>query len=73
MYSAVLIVVTGVACARGSWVVWGLGAVLALFFEVKTRREERSLMKAYDGYEAYAAVTGKFLPGIARLRPRTWS
>lgn len=71
MYAAVLMVVVGVAFARGSWVVWGLMAALALFFELKTRREERSLMNAYEGYEAYAAATGKFLPGLAKMRPRT--
>lgn len=68
MYTAVLIVVIGVACARGSSVVWALVAALVILFEGKTRREEAYLVEAYDGYATYAAATGKFLPGVAKRR-----
>ncbi len=68
MYTAVLTVSSGVACARGSWVVWAFVFALGVFFEGKTRREESYLFAAYDGYADYAAATGKFLPGVAKRR-----
>lgn len=69
MYSAILVVVAGVALARGSGVVWAFVALLVLVFEVKTRREERYLHAAYEGYADYARVTGKFIPGVGRRPP----
>lgn len=69
MYASILVVVIGVGAARGSWVVWGLVVALAVFFELKTRREEAYLMEAYPGYSAYAAATGKFVPGLGTRRP----
>ena len=48
--------------------VWGLVVTLAVFFEAKTRLEERFLIDAYDGYASYAARTGKFVPGVGRRR-----
>jgi protein-S-isoprenylcysteine O-methyltransferase Ste14 len=68
MYSSVWIVGVGVATARGSLAVWVLVVILAVFFDVKTRLEERFLVSAYDGYSAYAARTGKFVPGVGRRR-----
>jgi len=70
MYTAVLIVTGGVGLARGSAVVWFFVVVLAVFFEVKTRREEAYLSREYEGYAAYAAATGKFIPGVAKRRMR---
>ncbi len=68
MYSAVLLLAVGLAVARGSLAVWVLTVILALFFDVKTRLEERFLIRAYDGYSTYAARTGKFVPGVGRRR-----
>lgn len=68
MYTAVTVVSAGVACARGSVAVWVLVLLLALLFEVKSRREERFLTAAYPGYAGYARRTGKFVPGIGRVR-----
>lgn len=68
MYASILVVCTGVALARGSWVVWGWVLALYVLFEVKTRREERFLVSHYEDYAAYAAGTGKFLPGVQRRR-----
>lgn len=68
MYSSVLLVAAGLAAARGTLVVWALVVVLAVFFDLKTRVEEELLVSSYDGYAAYASRTGKFIPGVGRLR-----
>ena len=69
MYSAVVVAFLGVAVARGAFVSWLLVAILAVFFEFKTRREERFLIASYEGYAAFAERTGKFVPGLGRRRP----
>ncbi len=68
MYSSVLLLAVGLAVARGSLAVWVLTVTLAVFFDLKTRLEERFLISAYDGYSTYAARTGKFVPGVGRRR-----
>lgn len=68
MYTSVVVVCVGIAAYRGSAVVWVVAMVLAAFFEVKTRLEERFLVEEYDGYASYAARTGKFVPGVGRRR-----
>ncbi len=52
MYTSILVLCVGVAAARGAVTVWVLVATLAVFFEAKTRLEERYLIEAYDGYAA---------------------
>lgn len=68
MYTALIVICAGVAWGRGVVVAWALVAALVVFFDIKTRVEEHHLVTAYDGYAAYAARTGKFLPGVARKR-----
>ena len=41
-----------------------LAAVLAGFFELKSRREEAWLMEHYPGYVDYMEQTRRFVPGI---------
>jgi protein-S-isoprenylcysteine O-methyltransferase Ste14 len=41
-----------------------LSAVLALFFDLKARREEAWLASAYAEYRAYAERTRRFIPGL---------
>lgn len=66
MYSSVVVAGLGVALVKGSLASLLLVVVLALFFEVKTRREERFLVAAYSGYPSYAARTGKFVPWLGK-------
>ncbi|MGC8634909.1 MAG: methyltransferase family protein [Candidatus Limnocylindrales bacterium] len=40
------------------------GALLGVFFDLKSRREERWLLQRYPGYGTYRARTRKMLPGI---------
>ncbi|WP_062076545.1 methyltransferase family protein [Demequina globuliformis] len=71
MYTALILMCAGVAVSAGRVLCWASVFALVVFFEVKTRVEERYLVRAYEGYDAYAARTGKFLPGLGRRRPRT--
>jgi len=68
MYTSVVVASFGVAAARGAGAAWALVLTLALFFELKTRREERFLIIAYSGYGAYASRTGKFVPWLGKRR-----
>ena len=68
MYTSVVIASLGVAFARGAAAAWFLVVALALFFELKTRREERFLAIAYSGYRSYASRTGKFIPLLGKRR-----
>lgn len=71
MYTSVVVICAGVAIGRGLVVVAGLVVVLAVFFEIKTRFEERYLLSAYPGYAHYRATTGKYVPAIRRTQPPT--
>ncbi|WP_084626640.1 methyltransferase family protein [Demequina aurantiaca] len=68
MYTAILLICLGVAVGAGKIQVYVVVLALVVFFEVKTRSEEKYLVKAYDGYAEYASHTGKFLPGIGKRR-----
>lgn len=67
MYTGVLLVAVAVALARGNVVVWILAGSLVVFFEAKTRIEERLLLMTYPQYRSYAQITGKFIPGLGKL------
>ncbi len=71
IYASLLLALLGVAVSAGRVLSYVAVAVLVVFFELKSRWEERMLVATYPGYAEYAARTGKFLPGIARLRPST--
>ncbi|MDN4491182.1 isoprenylcysteine carboxylmethyltransferase family protein [Demequina sp. SYSU T00068] len=68
MYSAIIIIAIGLSVGSGHAWTWAFTVLLAVFFEAKTRVEEAFLMRAYPGYDQYAARTGKFLPGLGRRR-----
>ncbi len=67
MYTALVVICLGVAVGSGAWWCYGTVALLAVFFEYKTRVEERYLRATYDGYDEYAERTGKYVPGIGDL------
>jgi protein-S-isoprenylcysteine O-methyltransferase Ste14 len=64
IYTGVILACLGAAIGSGTVLAYAATLVVAVFFEAKTRLEERWLVGAYDGYAAYAARTGKFVPGI---------
>jgi protein-S-isoprenylcysteine O-methyltransferase Ste14 len=68
MYTGLVGICLGVAVGVG--VLWCYLAVLLLagFFRVKARYEERFLLRTYPGYALYAGSVGRFVPGVGRLR-----
>jgi protein-S-isoprenylcysteine O-methyltransferase Ste14 len=62
---------TGLILGTLGWSVWrssllgvGLAVLLFLFFDLKSRREERWLVEAYPNYEEYRRRVRKLLPFV---------
>ncbi len=66
IYSGVLLVVLGLTIRSGRWATLALAAVIAVFFQAKSRWEERRLHERYPEYAEYAASTPRFVPRPAR-------
>jgi protein-S-isoprenylcysteine O-methyltransferase Ste14 len=65
MYSGMMLFFVGVPLLLGSW--WGLviAPVFFLLFAIRTRIEERELMRGLPGYADYAArVRYRLVPGL---------
>ncbi len=62
MYTAVMLIVAGVAIRSGSYLVVVEAVALAALFNVKARWEERRLVETFPGYRDYRKSTGRFLP-----------
>jgi len=68
MYAGLVVICLGVAVGTGGLWCYLAVVLLALFFAFKAREEERFLVGAYEGYAAYGAQVGRFVPGVGRLR-----
>jgi protein-S-isoprenylcysteine O-methyltransferase Ste14 len=69
IYSAGLLMVPGAAALTDSAFVLGVGAVMLVVLDFRTRREERLLLERFgDAYRLQMDRTHRWLP---RLRPRT--
>lgn len=68
MYSALILVVAGVVMQHFDGIRACATAALIGVLAIKSRVEERSLREAFDGYAAYAAGAGRFVPRIGRRR-----
>jgi protein-S-isoprenylcysteine O-methyltransferase Ste14 len=64
IYSAIILAALGFGLLTGHWIRIGLAGVLLLFFDLKTRREERWLAQAYPEYAEYRQRVKKLIPGI---------
>jgi protein-S-isoprenylcysteine O-methyltransferase Ste14 len=64
IYGGLILGAFGWAKLQASFVAVGLAAALALFFRLKSTREERWLEGRYPGYPAYRARTRRFIPWI---------
>jgi len=62
IYGGIILTAFGWGLASASLLTLGLAAVLAVFFGLKSEREEAWLRERYAGYEAYAAGTRRFVP-----------
>ncbi len=68
IYAAVMLGGAAVAYIARSWVAAACAAGLVVLFVVKARWEERHLVATFPGYPDYAAGTGRFVPGVGRIR-----
>ncbi len=68
IYTGVIMLSAGIALRSGNPFKVVLAASLAVFFAFKARWEEQRLVETYRGYAEYASRTGRFLPGLGRLR-----
>ena len=64
MYSGTILMALGWAGAVHSWLTLGYALVLLLFFDIKSRREERWLKEKFSGYAAYQRRVHKLIPFI---------
>lgn len=63
MYAGLLLIILGLLIAAGSPIAWAWGVVLAVFFWLKSRWEDRALQRAYgSAWEEWADRTGAFIP-----------
>ena len=64
MYSGGVILAFGWALFVHGWLTLGYAIVLFLFFDIKSRREERWLSDKFAGYAAYQKRVRKLIPLI---------
>ena len=64
IYSGLVVAAVGWSIATASPLAGVLTALLALLFDLKSRREEAWLAERLPGYAAYRSRTRKFVPGV---------
>ncbi len=64
IYGGLILGALGWGLATASLVALGAAVVLALFFRLKSGREEIWLADQFDGYAAYRARTRRFVPWL---------
>lgn len=64
IYTAVLSGCIGYVLLCGSWAAAGITVILGIWFEYKSRAEERFLRLRFPAYAAYAQSVKKFIPFI---------
>lgn len=64
IYAGLVLLALGWSLARGSAVGLGLTLVLAVYLDLKARREEAMLAAAFPGYGTYRDRTKRFIPGV---------
>ncbi len=64
MYSGAMIAALGWALCVHGWLTIGYAIALFLFFDIKSRREEKWLMEKFSGYESYQRRVRKLIPYI---------
>lgn len=64
IYCGAILIATGFALLVQGWVSLGEAALLALFFDVKSRREEIWLAAHFPAYDAYRQRVRKLIPFV---------
>jgi len=62
IYTGVLAIVVAMTLRSGSFISLAVATVAVLFFNQKARWEEARLAEHFEGYQAYAATTPRFVP-----------
>jgi protein-S-isoprenylcysteine O-methyltransferase Ste14 len=66
IYGGLILAAFGWAMVQASIIAVALAALLAVFFRLKSAREEAWLETRFPGYPAYRARTPRFIPWIGR-------
>ena len=64
IYTGLILGTLGLGIFRESLLGIGLAVVLFIFFDLKSRREEKWLVEAYPGYVAYRQRVKKLIPWV---------
>lgn len=64
IYAGLVLFAVGWSLWRASVVGLALSVGLAVFLDLKARREEQFLAEAFPGYAAYRGRTRRFIPGL---------
>lgn len=64
MYSGAIFMAFGWALGVRGWLTIGYAIILFVFFDVKSRREEKWLKEKFSGYVAYQKRVGKLIPFV---------
>lgn len=64
IYAGLILGTLGLGLLRANWVGLGLAALLFVFFDLKSRREEAWLREVYADYPAYQRRVRKLIPWV---------
>lgn len=64
IYSGVVLLCLGVSLVTGNLLRLGMTLVLLIFFDMKSRQEERWLEERYPEYQSYKLRVRKLIPGL---------
>ena len=64
IYSGLILAALGWSLIVQGWLTVGYALILFIFFDIKSRREERWLTQKYAGYEAYRRRVHKLIPFV---------
>lgn len=68
-YGGVVLSMLANSLVAANWFLFASGALVSVLLVARTRKEEEHLFERFgDAYRAYAARTGRFVPGIGRAR-----
>lgn len=70
IYTALLLGGAALAAWGSSWVHLVLYLLLVMLLGIKARAEERLLLARFPEYREYQSRTGRFFPGVGRVRGR---
>ena len=69
IYSGVLLIVVGLVVRSANWLTLAVGIATVSFFHTKAQWEERQLAEHFEDYDAYAAITPRFVPRLRSSGP----